>query len=543
MFNKTQNNQAMKSNIWYFIGLLLFAMTYLSCKKSTDLADDPYAGGKEALGIKMSNALPKPRYGNIGSEVVYQVSGLLPYKTKLTAYLNETEAEVLEVTDKTIKVRVPRGASSGGLTIVIDGQIFFGPEFVIFGDISLDITFKPTIGTSGSIGQIMPLTNGNMLLVGGFSDYEKKASLKQPINNIVLTNADGEYLSSLKSGKGASGSLTSIARLNNGQYMIGGSFTSYNDRKSIGGITRLNSDGSLDSTIVEVVNLTPLQPKNSYDTVAAFNGSVLGAVRKVFIHNDKSILIGSFSLYGEYFYERSTRDRKVIGYTNMDVLMRLGSDGKLDETYNFNPTTKTSYEKPNGSITDAFMQPDGKVILVGNFTRFQGTGVNRITRVDDNGMIDPTFQVGSGADAAIGSIRFNTTTQRYLVTGAFKTFNGKACNGIVMLKPDGSVDDTFNTGTMEGGSVSFAAQLSNGLVIVTGSFNKYNGVIRQGFMVLNSTGTLAEGYNTTGMFQGIVNDIYETTSPQGDPAFVMAGLFFKFDNLPVPNIIRVIYKR
>jgi len=532
----------MKRNIGYFIGLLLFIMASSSCKKSEQLAEDPYAGGKEALGIRFSNELPKPAYGSVGSQMTFTVSGLLPYKDRLKCYMNETEAEVMEVTGKTIKIKLPEGSSSGGFTIVIDGQIFFGPQFTVSGKIAYDATFKPTLGPNGNVSQIMPLTNGNMILVGGFSDYEKKASLKKPINNIVLINADGDYLPSFASGLGSDGSLNTIARLSTGQYMIGGTFSSYNNRKSIGGLTRLNANGSLDSTIVEVVNLTPLQPKNSFDTVAAFNGRVTGSVRKLFVYNNKSILIGNFNNYGEYFYERSTRDRKVIGYTSMDMLMRLEANGKLDESYNFNPATKTSYEKPNGSINDAFMEADGKVILVGSFTRFQGSSVNRITRVDNNGMIDPTFQVGSGADGPIGTIRFNATTQKYLVSGAFKNFNGKAANGIVMLKKDGSVDESFTMGTMEGGSVTFSAQLSNGMVIVTGSFNKYNGVIRQGFMVLNANGTLAAGYNTTGVFQGIVNDFYETTSPQGFPAFIMAGFILKFDNRPVPNIIKVVYQ-
>lgn len=541
MFNKIQESQQKKRNTWFLLALLLVTTVYSSCKKPTELAEDPYAGGKEALGIRISNALPKPTSGTVGSQVVYTVSGLLPYKDKLKCYLNETEAEILEITDKTIKIKVPEGASTGGLTIVIDGQIFFGPEFRISGKMSYDATFKPVVGPNANISQIMPLANGNLLLVGGFTDYEKKASLKVPINSIVMTSPDGVYLSSLASGAGADGPLNCIARLGNGQYLVGGLFSSYNKRKSIGSITRLNSNGSLDTTIVEVVNLTPLEPKNSYDTVAAFNARVTGPVRKVFVHNNKSILVGSFSYYGEHFYERSTRASKVIGYTNMDMLLRLEANGKLDETYNYNPATKTSYEKPNGSITDAFMEADGKVILVGNFTSFQGKRANRITRVDNNGIIDPSFNVGSGADGGISNIRFNDATQKYIVSGAFQNFNGTSTNGLVMLNKDGSVVPSFKMGTLEGGSVSFSAQLSNGLIVVTGSFNKYNGTIRQGFMVLNSDGTLAAGYNTTGAFLGLVSDIYETSSPQGFPAFIMAGFILKFDNRPVPNLVKVMY--
>ncbi len=543
MWNKTtKNNQMISSQKWYLLYVILLFVCGSSCKKAADLQEDPYAGGKAALGVRFSNDSPKPATGTGGAEVVYQVSGLLPFKDKITFYLNETAADIVEITDKTIKVKVPENASSGGATIVIDGQIFFGPAFTVTGKAGIDPTFKTVVGANRNINQIMPLANGNFIFVGGFTDFEKSASTKQPVNYIVSTTADGSYLSSLASGAGSGGPLTSIVRLPNGQFMVGGSFTSYNKRKSIGGITRLNANGSLDTTIIEVVNLTPLQPKNSYDTVAAFNGSVIGSVKKVFSYNNKIITVGSFTSYGEYFYERSTRDYKVIGYTRMNNLLRMEANGKLDSSYNFNPGTNMGYDGGNGEINDAFMQDDGKIILVGSFTRFQGATANYITRVDNNGVIDPAFQVGTGADGAITNIRYNAVTQKFMVSGAFKNFNGKPANGLVMLNKDGSLDQTFTLAQVDGGSVGFSAQLSNGLILVTGSFNKYNNIVRQGFMVLNSNGTLASGYNNTGIFQGVVSDIYETTSALGLPAVLMVGNISKFDNQTVGNIVRIILR-
>jgi hypothetical protein len=521
----------------YLLSMTLLLLLF-SCKKSETLKDDPYAGGKAALGIKVSNVAPKPASGSIGAEVVYQVSGLLNYKEKLKCYLNETEVQVIEVTDSNIKVKVPAGASSGGMTIIIDGQIFFGPEFTITGKVGIDPTFKATVGSNGTINQILPLPNGNMLLVGGFTDFEKKASLKAPVNAIVLTSADGEFLPTLAAGAGAGGSLTSVLRLSNGQFMVAGTFTSYNKRKSIGGITRLNANGSLDSAIVEVVNLTPLEPRNSYDTVAAYNGAVQGTINKIFNYKDKLIAIGGFMNYYQYFYERSTRDNKVIFPTKMESLLQLKPNGQLDSTYNFSLASGTSYERPNGFFNDAVMLEDGKIVVVGSFTRFQGKPVNYIARIDNNGLIDPDFQVGSGADGAIESIRYNATTGKFMVSGSFRNFNGKPANGLVMLNKNGSVDESFKLGTLEGGNTSFVAQLSNGLILVTGSFTKYNGVVRQGFMILNGNGSLAEGYNNTGMFSGVIRDIYETTSPLGFPAVVMVGYINKFDNKSVGNIVR-----
>ncbi|WEK19549.1 MAG: DUF5008 domain-containing protein [Candidatus Pedobacter colombiensis] len=531
----------MNTKKWCFLCIILFA-GLSSCKKSSDLKVDPYAGGKEPLGIRFSNALPKPASGISGADVVYQITGLLPYKDKIKCYLNETEATVTEITDKTIKLKVPEGASSGGVTIVIDGQIFFGPEFTVTGKAGIDPTFKTVIGTNGIINQIMPLNNGNMMLIGSFTDYEKSTSKKVPISGIVLTSPDGQYIPTAAFGAGAGGSLTSMVKLTNGQYMVGGAFSTFNKRKSIGNITRLNANGSLDSTIVEVVNLTPLQPKNSFDTVAAFNGALMGQVSKVFSYNNKVIVVGGFNSYYEHFYERSTRDTKVLGFIRMESLLRMEASGGLDSTYNYNKATKSSYERPNGFFYDAIMQSDGKVIVVGSFTKFQGKAANYIARVDNNGIIDPGFQVGAGADGLISSIRYNATTGKYLLCGSFKTFNGKPANGVVMMNSNGTVDESFSLGKLEGGSIGFAAQLSDGKILVSGSFNKYNNVIRQGFMILNANGTLAEGYNNTGMFQGVVSDIYETTSPLGFPAVVIVGYISKFDNKAAGNIVRLVLR-
>ncbi|TKC55184.1 DUF5008 domain-containing protein [Pedobacter hiemivivus] len=539
LYKINNKNQMMNTKKWCFLCIMLL-VGFSSCKKSNDLQIDPYAGGKEPLGIRFSNSLPKPASGASGIDVVYQITGLVPYKDKIKCYLNETEATVTEVTDKIIKLKVPVGASSGGLTIVIDGQIFFGPEFTVSGKTGIDPTFKTLIGTNGVINQIIPLNNGNMMLMGYFTDYEKSTSKKIPISGIVLTSPDGQYIPTAAFGAGAGGGLTSMVRLTNGQYMVGGAFSTFNNRKSIGNITRLNANGSLDSTIVEVVNLTPLQPKNSFDTVAAFNGALMGPVSRVFSYNNKVIAVGGFGSYYEHFYERSTRDTKVLGFMPMENLLRMEPSGALDLTYNYNPATKSSYERPNGYFYDAAMQSDGKVIIVGAFTKFQGIGANNIVRVDNNGMVDPSFQ--AVADGAIVAIRYNSTTSKYLICGAFKTFNGKPANGVAMMNSNGTIDESFRLGKLEGGSIGFAAQLSDGKILVSGTFNKYNDIVRQGFMILNANGTLAEGYNNTGMFEGIVNDIYETTSPLGFPAVVMVGYISKFDNKAAGNIVRFILR-
>jgi hypothetical protein len=82
--------------------------------------------------------------------------------------------------------------------------------------------------------------------------------------------------------------------------------------------------------------------------------------------------------------------------------------------------------------------------------------------------------------------------------------------------------------------------LNDGLIVVSGYFKTYDGIARNGFMVLDSTGDLAEGYNATGLFSGRIYDIIETQSEDEKRALLIFGGFNRFNSLPVENIIRVI---
>jgi hypothetical protein len=518
--------------------LLLLALCFASCKKENPISEDPYAGGKVALGIKFSSDVSDTEQVNGATQITFEVTGLLPFKDQVKFYINDTEASITKITDKTITVLFPVGASTGGTTLIVGDQIFFGPAYRVEGKVEVDATFAANTSL-GSIRQVLPLPNGNLIMVGSFVNYMAAATTKTPINNIVLTNSNGFITSGFSTGKGANGPISSIFRLANGQLMVGGSLTNYNNRLGINGVTRLNANGSLDSSRVEVVGKTS---DHSYDTVATFNGGVLGFVNKVFNYNNSIYVVGSFNNYAEFFYERSTRDNKVVGYTKLNGLLKMNLDGKMDSSYNFNVTANLPYVAGNGPISDALMQSDGKIILVGAFTTYQGLNSNRITRIGTNGLVDPTYPSGTGADDAINAITYSATSGKYLVAGVFNNYNGFATKGLVMLNTDGTVDKSLVLKTIEGGSISKAFQLKSGKILVFGSFKKYDGIIRQGFMVLNPNGSLATGYNNTGKFQGIVNDVYESTDIFGNPTALIAGTITLFDNQQVSGAVRISLK-
>ncbi|WP_169306826.1 DUF5008 domain-containing protein [Pedobacter polaris] len=567
MFNNYKNRIHLNH-----ILVLLIALVIYSCKKGDVIGEDPYAGGKQPLGIKFDNTLPDPALATQGSEVTVFVRGVKKFENDYKLYVNEIEAKVLKLTDTTALIVVPDNASTGGLSIVTKEQTFFGPVLKIEGKVSIDESFQ-TNGASyrdnnsnnnnAAINDITALANGNFFVGGSFNNFDNRWTEKIPNGGIAQIDLNGSYVapvtndaSSVNFGKGANGVLTNVTRLTNGvhsgKYIISGIFSSFNstrpNRFNINSITRLNSNGTLDSTIIDVINPTPNDLKKNRDTVPTFNGGVDGFIRKSFVFGNRLYIVGGFNNYVRRFYERSTYDTKVLDVVRMNQMACLKineanpvDEGSLDLTFHYNSATKQSPIAGNGNINDAIQQPDGKLILVGAFTTFNGLPANHIVRINLDGSVDQSFSVGKGADDDITSITYNATTNKIMVAGLFKNFNNSSKQGVAMLELDGSLTPTFNFGTVTTGIPNFAGQLNSGKIIVSGSFKTYNGVIRQGFMIINADGSLAAGYNNTGQFVGSIHKMIETTSGTNTKV-TLVGLISRFDNRTFRSILRITLK-
>jgi len=515
-----------------------------SCKNNKDkVYDDPYAGGKPALGVKMSPDLPSPRLGDPGTVVTFKATGLLPYKSTLKFFINSEPAEVVAVDSVSIQVKVPANASTGIGYITVGDRIVFGPVFRVNGKLTQDNTFKALVGANGYISKVLPLADGRMILIGSFSNYENKGSVK-PLNRIVLVSKDGELDRSLQIGDGvgagAGGYLNTIGTLPNGKMVIGGSFNTYDiHRGEVNNITVLNTNGTIDSMVVRTFL--------DQDTVPAFNGGVDGSIQRAFVHGNTITAAGSFSYYLQRVYGKSDfrakRDSLIIDSVRIKSIVRFFADGSLDSSFNYNFLLHRSNDGPNGPVNDAIMQDDGKLIIIGRFTRYNNESVNYIVRLNVDGSIDRTFKVGIGADNYISSITYNETTRRFMLTGGFITFDGKVQNGLVMLNEDGSVDPVFKGSTKNADDVySYGKQLSNGMVLISGYFKSYGGVHRGNLAILDGTGALAKGYNTTGDLNGSVAGVLESKNFAGQLQLLITGNFSKFDEQPVGSITRLLLK-
>ena len=116
----------------------------------------------------------------------------------------------------------------------------------------------------------------------------------------------------------------------------------------------------------------------------------------------------------------------------------INPDGSIDVSFN----TGLGF---NSQIYGLALQADGKIIVGGNFTKFNGMSVNRIVRLLSDGTLDTSFNVGLGADEIIETVLV-LPDGKIVVGGRFSTFNGIAHNRLVRLDFNGSVDAGFVTG-------------------------------------------------------------------------------------------------
>lgn len=212
---------------------------------------------------------------------------------------------------------------------------------------------------------------------------------------------------------------------------MGGGFNNYNGTTQVS-LTRLNTDGSLDT---------------SFNIGTGFNNSIYS----IAIQSDGKIIVGGlFSVYNG-----------TIRYK----ILRLNLDGSIDNSFNIG----TGF---SGTVNTITLQTDGKIIVSGNFGNYNGTSLNDIIRLNTDGSIDTSFNLGTGSSYAVYCTNIQNDG-KILVGGFFSFYNSTIQNNIVRLNTDGSIDATFNTGTGFNNSVYSIVPLNDGKIMVGGNFTTY----------------------------------------------------------------------
>jgi uncharacterized delta-60 repeat protein len=138
--------------------------------------------------------------------------------------------------------------------------------------------------------------------------------------------------------------------------------------------------------------------------------------------------------------------------------------------------------------------PDAnKIIIAGGFTSFNGYLRNSIARLLPDGSLDTSFAPGSGANAPIWGMALQSDG-RIVIAGEFTKFNDKPRAHIARLNADGSLDMTFNPLCASDGIIwnvsVFEGTPGYPLIYIGGDFSIVNGEQRKSIARLNPDGTL-----------------------------------------------------
>jgi uncharacterized delta-60 repeat protein len=156
-----------------------------------------------------------------------------------------------------------------------------------------------------------------------------------------------------------------------------------------------------------------------------------------------------------------------------------GAPGDLDMS--FNP----------GSGIDSFVnsvsvQPDGKLIIAGQFTTVAGFVRHHIARLNPDGTGDPTFNPRDGLAESIAqpAYLFATSLQpdgKVLLAGNFTNIEKFPRNGFARLNGDGTLDTNFDTSLA--GITCSAVQPDGKIVVGAGGVHRLNpdGTVDQSF--------------------------------------------------------------
>lgn len=147
------------------------------------------------------------------------------------------------------------------------------------------------------------------------------------------------------------------------------------------------------------------------------------------------------------------------------------------------------------------------------------------------GLTDPGFNIGSGfgPDQWTGKceVIVQQSDGKLIVGGQFTEFNGQSAPYIVRLNLDGTPDTGFSSQFQAswGYNVRAIALQDDGKILIGGTFNEINGVTRNRIARLNSNGTLDESFNPASGFNQEVTAI----DIQEDGKILVGGLFTTFD--------------
>jgi uncharacterized delta-60 repeat protein len=233
----------------------------------------------------------------------------------------------------------------------------------------------------------------------------------------------------------SNGAISHIVIQQDGKIILAGSFTVLNG-SARNGIARLEKDGSLDPSF--------------------FGFSIPGTITAIQLKKDGKIIAAG------------------VTTTNTYWLVQLSANGTMDSS--FQPTF-------NGEVSTIAVQPDGNILIGGNFTQVNSVTRNRLARLLPNSTLDLNFNPDVNGKVSCINIQADT---KILLGGDFTQVGTANSTRVARLFPNGTIDSDFSC--YVDASVKSIQLQTNGKILISGSFTDK-------VLLLQSTGEVASTYH------------------------------------------------
>ncbi len=192
----------------------------------------------------------------------------------------------------------------------------------------------------------------------------------------------------------------------------------------------------------------------------------------------------------------------------------------------------------NAVLFAVALQPDGKVLLAGDFALVNGVARPNLARLDPDGSLDPGFDPTGGLSGLVFRLAVQPETGAVLAAGQFNAVAGQPCASLARLHPDGTLDVGFHPQISgpDGWFIGAMAIQPDGRIVIGGNFDQVAGQPRNGLARLSADGALDPTFDPgAGLNGGTAYDL----AVQADGQVIVAGVFTRVGEMDQAGVARL----
>ncbi len=286
-------------------------------------------------------------------------------------------------------------------------------------------------------------SGGGVWFVGPFQRFHNQDWIQ-----VALASMDGTPSGSFSPGSGMnySNSVVSCGTFSDDSVLVGGGVL-WNGT-SVPGYARIDGSGAL---------------------VGAFSPGTAGAISAFIYPYGSDVLINGTDWDGT---------------TITNFVAKISASGVIDSS--FNSAGAISYPGPSGNHTPGQISTDG----IGDIYLADSLPNGNVVKISSSGVLDGSFNAPTVGGGSTYCCAYAGAGKVY-VGGTFTSMDGDAHIGLARLNGgDGTLDTGFTCNLNSGGYLLAVKVLSNGNIVIGGSFDHVAGVARSNIALITPSGTV-----------------------------------------------------